>query len=231
MKTEEDKLIIWLFDDEENQLRTYKALLQNALPRNSGARIEAVKALPHKEDYLRVVNDKLTGCLIVDQRMKETGEADYTGIELAKYLRALNDKLPIYILTNYDAIPDEFSGSEWSVEDILSKKKAGETDVINIFMARLLRRMKIYQNILGEREQRFSELLKKSLDKQLTKKEIKELEELRYQRASTILADEQSREIQQSVERIEELIDKLSAETAKSKKAKQKRSKIKVRKK
>ena len=231
MKTDKDELIIWLFDDEETQLRTYKALLQNALPRNSGARIQAVKALPHKEDYLRVVNDKLTGCLIVDQRMKETGEADYTGIELAKYLRALNDKLPIYILTNYDAIPDEFSGSEWSVEDILSKKKAGESDILTIFIARLLRRMKTYQNILGEREQRFSELLKKSLDKRLTKKEIKELDELRYQRASTILAEEQSREIQQNIERIEGLLDKLSAETGKSKKVYPKKTKTKARKK
>jgi FixJ family two-component response regulator len=231
MKTEKDELIIWLFDDEETQLRTYKALLQNALPRNSGARIQAAKALPHKEDYLKVVNDKLTGCLIVDQRMKETGEADYTGIELAKYLRALNDKLPIYILTNYDAIPDEFSGSEWSVEDILSKKKAGESDTMTIFIARLLRRLKIYQNILGEREQRFSELLRKSLDKRLTKKEINELDELRYQRASTILAEESNQEVLQSIGRIEELIDKLSAETVKSKKTKLKKSKTKARKK
>jgi FixJ family two-component response regulator len=231
MKTEKDELIIWLFDDEETQLRTYKALLQNALPCNSGARIQAAKALPHKEDYLKVVNDKLTGCLIVDQRMKETGEADYTGIELAKYLRALNDKLPIYILTNYDAIPDEFSGSEWSVEDILSKKKAGESDTMTIFIARLLRRLKIYQNILGEREQRFSELLRKSLDKRLTKKEINELDELRYQRASTILAEESNQEVLQSIGRIEELIDKLSAETVKSKKTKLKKSKTKARKK
>ena len=187
---EKGQQIIWLFDDDVRQLRTYKSSFEKILPEDADVQIVEQKAFPHKEDYLKIINDPRTGCLVIDQRLKETGEVDHTGIELASYLRAINDKLPIYILTNFAYEPDEFTGEEWSVEDIIPKKELGDPEKLRIVVARMLRRMSGYKDLIGAREERFRYLLKKSLDEELDDSEHQELEELRFYRASAISASE-----------------------------------------
>ena len=100
--------------------------------------------------------------------------------------------LPIYILTNH-VLSDDFHGSEWIVEDILSKQHMGDPEELKTITARLIRRIGVHQVILEERDRRYRELLRKSLAEQLTQEEKDELDELRFERTAVILSDERDR--------------------------------------
>lgn len=208
--TETESLVVWLIDEDEHQLRTYRAMLEKAIPSEGNIEVKGIKAYPKKVDYLEVLNDPRTASIIIDQRLKETGEADYTGIELAQFLRSINDKLPIYILTNYPE--DEMANGDWSVEDVISKEEIGKKDRQQVIVARLLRRISVHQVILGEREQRFRALLKKSLDSELNEKEQDELNELRFARISAIAASEEGRrgELEDTFKKMDLLLSKFS---------------------
>ena len=182
------KRIIWLVDDNEDELTTYKSLLDAELP--STVVVQGAPARSKIGDYSDIVQDMATAAVIVDQRLKEAGIADYTGIELAQYLRALNGKVPIYILTNFADEIDEFADGEWSVEYIISKSEIVREDKRQIFMARLLRHVDVYEAILLGKAERFDNLLRKSLEDELTEEELNELELLKFEKSTPGLADE-----------------------------------------
>ncbi|MGB2963669.1 MAG: hypothetical protein WBB69_06750 [Anaerolineales bacterium] len=179
-----NKKIIWFFDDDERQVRTYQSQLNNGFKHSEEIEVIAEKAYPHKEDYLTILQNPLTVCIIVDQRLKEGGEVDHTGIELSSFLRAIDPKLPIYILTNFAYASSDYKGSEWAVEDIISKGDLADPEKLGILIARLLRRIDVYIGIIGEREKRFQRLFRKSLKEELSNEEIEELEQLNYLRTS-----------------------------------------------
>lgn len=209
--TDFQKRIIWLVDENKSELRTYTALLEKVLPES--LEVVPVMAKPLREEYLDILENLATVAVILDQKLKDTGIARYSGTELARYLRGINSKLPIYILTNYANDTEEFVGSEWSVEDILAKEDFQDEDRTTIVIARLLRRIDVYQDVLLSREERFRALLAKSMQNELNKDEIEELEELHFIRSGPLLAGELTRikELQQIIDANEELIRKLSA--------------------
>jgi DNA-binding NarL/FixJ family response regulator len=187
-----DKPILWLIDENVDQLFTYRTELQHLLP--DSIRVEALLALPRKDDYIdRILNNPDTACILIDQRLKDTGVANYQGIELAKTLRAVNSKIPIYILTNWAKEKGEFTGSEWSVEDIVAKDDLQDDERAKIVISRMLRRIDIYADLLGDRERRFSDLLRKSLTEELSPEEKTELDSLQFERSSAVLASELGR--------------------------------------
>lgn len=201
-----EKRVIWFIDENQIQLQTYLRALQLLMLHDVEVEVDSIfPPYPNKEDYISMLDDPATSTLIIDQKLKDTGIATYTGIELAQYLRGINSKLPIYILTNYVEEKEQFSGGEWSVDDIIAKSDLEDITSDNALTtkARILRRMDVYKDILGAREQRFSHLLRKSLNDQLNNEELKELEELQLERTSTILADEL-----RDVKVLEELVEK-----------------------
>ena len=185
--------IVWIIDENERELRNYQSILQGAMEQY-GAPI-TVEPLPARRqigDYHDIVGNPRTVAIIVDQRLQESRGIDHTGIELAKRLRSLVPNLPIYILTNH--VPsDDFHGSEWSVEDILPKQDMSDPEELKTITARLIRRIGVHQAILEERDRRYRELLRKSLDEQLTQGEKDEFDELRFERTAVILSDERDR--------------------------------------
>ena len=204
-----DKRIIWLIDENENELKTYCRDLKNLMP--DSVQIEAMIPLPRKEDYLSaVLENTSTATVIIDQRLKDTGIADYLGIELARFLRSVNHKLPIYILTNYPKDEEEFVGSKWSVEDIIDKSDFGHNEKLIPLKAKILRRIDVYDDILEDRERRFNDLLRKSLKEELTPEEHKEFSELEFHRSSATLAGElqQLQELEEIVEKHKKLMEK-----------------------
>ena len=184
-----NKRIIWLIDENERQSRTYVNQLRMMLPYS----ITVEPIFPpyrQKADYLPVLDDPETVCFVIDQKLKDTGIATYTGIELAQYLRGINRKIPIYILTNYAQQQDQFVEGEWSVEEIISKGSLCDDRQSQITKARIIRRIDVYEDILGEREKRFSQLLRKSLNDELNEAELQELEQLQFERTAPTLASE-----------------------------------------
>ena len=203
MKLDEN-LIIWMVDDKSDDLRVYHRILQQAFERfNVPLVVEPVPARQHIGDYLDIVGDPRTAAIIVDQQLHEARGTDHTGIQLAKRLRSLVTKLPIYILTSYAESAD-FEGSEGSVEDILSKQDMSDPGQMKTIVERLTRRIFDYNAFLDERDNRFRKLLKKHLTAELTPKEKGELDELRFERTAVVLSDEEYK-----VSRLEAALDRL----------------------
>ncbi|HYT41863.1 MAG TPA: hypothetical protein VEP90_05925 [Methylomirabilota bacterium] len=200
--------IIWLIDENRYELRTHRSILKRMMPES--IEVRTIIAYKNLDDYLPLLNDPQTACIITDQKLKVTGIATYTGIELAEYLRAINTKIPIYILTNFADDSDEFIGGEWSVEDILRKDELSDVSKQKTLTARILRRIGVYEDILGEREEKFHTLLKKSMEGELENSELQELDELRLQKISPNLARELEQVIQmeQIVRAHEELMSR-----------------------
>ena len=201
-----NKYIIWLIDDIERESTTYSNGLKTDMPQ--GFQIETI-CPPYRriENYSTLLENPDTACIIIDQKLTETGDATYTGIELAQYLRSINQKVPIYILTSY-ADEEDFTGGEWSVEHIIPKDSFNARTVI----ARILRHINVYEDILDGRAKRFNELLKKSLDDSLDEVELEELAELQFEQTAPTLAQEveELQKLEQIVKTNEKLIDLLS---------------------
>ena len=126
---------------------------------------------------------------------------------MAQHLRDINKKIPIYILTNFADEKDEFAGGEWSVEYIIPKDSFKDNEGARTVMARIVRHINVYGDILDERAKRFNELLKKTLDDSLDETELEELAELQFERTAPTLA----REVEelQKLERIAKTNEKL----------------------
>ena len=203
-----NKYIIWLIDDIERESTTYSNGLKTEMSQEF--QIETICPPYRKiEDYSVLLKNPNTACIIIDQRLTETGYATYTGIELAQYLRSINQKVPIYILTSYADEEDEFTGGEWSVEHIIPKDSFNARTVI----ARISRHTNVYEDILDGRAKRFKELLKKSLDDSLDEAELEELTELQFGRFGPTLAEEVEKlqELEQIAKDTEKLIDSLKS--------------------
>jgi CheY-like chemotaxis protein len=202
-----NKYIIWLIDDIEKESTTYSNGLKLDMPQ--GFQIETI-CPPYRriENYSALLENPDTACIIIDQKLTETGYATYTGIELAQYLRSINQKVPIYILTSYADEKNEFTDGEWSVEIIIPKDSFNARTVI----ARILRHTNVYEDILDGRAKRFNELLKKTLDDSLDEAELEELAELQFERTAPTLAKEveELQELKQIAKTNEKLINLLS---------------------
>ncbi|MBN1795911.1 MAG: hypothetical protein JW804_04500 [Sedimentisphaerales bacterium] len=200
--------IIWLIDEDEQQLKSYERELNSCL--QGKAIVKALAPYPHRNDYIEpVLNNPNTVSIILDQRLKDTGITDYQGIGLAQFLRSINTKLPIYILTNFSGDKDEFSEGEWSVENIIPKSDFADDSMKQAWAARILRHIDVYQDILMEREQKYHELLIKSMNETLSDEELNELNEIESFRISTVLASEIDKlnELESIVKKHKELID------------------------
>jgi FixJ family two-component response regulator len=182
---------VWFIDENQQQSETYADVLRRQFPKNIS--VETIcPPLAKTQDYLRLLNTPEIACFIIDQRLKDTGIANYFGIELALFLRSINTKLPIYILTNFAEDSDAFKEGEWSVEDIIAKSDLANvsSDKSKAIIARILRRIAGYSDYLAERERKFQELLRKTLNGQMSPEDEKELDEIQFDRTSSILAEE-----------------------------------------
>lgn len=183
--------IVWFIDDMPDEARIYSRKLQLML--GSELEVRPLEPEPSQDAYVQLLQDPNTVCLIVDQRLFVRGTVTYTGISLAQYLRGINTKVPIYILTNWSNDTDAFAGGEWSIEAIISKEdliRDERDEQRKTHGARIRRNINIYQDILLGRAARFNTLLHKSLKEDLSEEEVNELDQLQAARASAIVAEE-----------------------------------------
>ncbi|MHC1685977.1 MAG: hypothetical protein AB6733_24105 [Clostridiaceae bacterium] len=182
---------VWLIDENQEQIETFANVFRSQFPKEVS--VEPIyPPLGKTQDYIRLLNTPDLACLIIDQRLKDTGIASYLGIELALFLRSINTKLPIYILTNFAEDSDAFNEGAWSVEDIIDKSDLAKvgSDKSKAIVARILRRIAGYSDYLAAREKKFHELLRKTLNGELTPEDKAELDEIQFDRTSSILAEE-----------------------------------------
>ena len=205
--------IVWYVDEDETQSRTYVNELRMLLP--SSLDVQAIyPPFRTKEEYLFILKKPETACLVFDQRLKDTGMVTYSGIELASYVRRVNSKIPIYILTNYardDEEKEEFSDKSWSVEQIIDKGGLNRDEYAQEISSRILRHINVYEDILGEREAKFRSLLQKSVGSGLTENEQAEFDKLQFERSQVTLASElpEKQELDELIKVNSQLLDLL----------------------
>jgi CheY-like chemotaxis protein len=185
------KQIVYLVDEQPTELSANRRALETILG-DAGLTVEELLPTKRLADYNRLVAAPTTVAFIIDQKLRVSGDVNYSGIEMASHLRAINPKLPIYILTNYPDDHELGGGNDRTVEDIIPKKDLTypKHDKALRFKARFLRRIAVFQDVLSQHEQKFHSLLTKSLRQSLTAAEQRELNELQEVRLAPIQAAE-----------------------------------------
>ncbi len=178
--------IVWFIDEDPDELTTYGELLSKIF--ETYGKMIAIEPKTTIEEMKFIIDEPKTISIVIDEQLKTTGIAQFLGIELAKYFRILETKLPIYILTNHSVDSSDLKAGEWSVEYILRKDEFEAN--FDIIKARMRRNVSFYHDYLDKREERFNDLLNKSLHSTISKEEIKEFEELQYIRSKSTAADE-----------------------------------------
>ena len=163
--------VVKLIEDSHEDADLYKQLLEAA----GRIKIEYVPARPGVDDYADLAADPETGAVMIDERLGEFAGVDYTGLQVADFLRTLRPELPIYILTNYaNEIADD---QGQSVEFIIDKKTVRKA--AKVYVARILRAMQQYEAALMKQQRRLKELIDRKLAGELNEEEETELRQLR----------------------------------------------------
>lgn len=192
------KVVLWI-DENKNALDTLAPFLEDCF----GDEVVVIPEMPENELPTmldRIFHEQNLISLVIDQRLKSTGIATYTGIELAEAVRRLDKKIPIYILTNY---AEDIGDLDYQVEDVLEKDHLHEDAYQRKVAARVRRHTDIYDDIVSSRETRFDELLCKSLHSELTAEEQEQFEKLDFWRNNALFAKEEA-----SAEKLKRELDK-----------------------
>jgi hypothetical protein len=120
----------------------------------------------------------------IDENLKHSGRATYTGIELIKKIRIIDSKIPIYILTSTADVIDQYQGD---IEFVIDKNDWDSQGEEGNLAKRFLRHINTYQDIKSEQAQRFDELFEKSLFSSLSVEEIEEFDALNIGRSKTLV--------------------------------------------
>ncbi|WP_339496732.1 hypothetical protein [Pseudomonas sp. EA_15y_Pfl1_P101] len=175
-----EKNVVLYIDEEQTALDSYGRELRKNLPQE----LEIICALPQPTlplmlKFICSMRQRIAS-IVVDEHLEVAGTADYIGSQLADAYRQLDDKIPIYILSNH---PDEIDENLESVEYILSKDDFADGGAaLESAIKRMVRHINAYEQILDEREQRFLHLLKRYVLSDISTEEASELNELKFWR-------------------------------------------------
>ena len=201
---------IYVVDEHAPARRANTESLRRLLD-NPQIQVRELEPLPNVADYNALVADHSTAAFVLDQRMKQAGLVNYNGTDLAAHLRGINSKMPIYILTGYTDEKGDFDGSEYLVEYIIGKGEIRDQDSkdAKIVKARMRRHLDVFNDVLDDREQRFHDLLVKSLCEPLTVEEQKEMDQIEGETTAPIQAAERKREQQlgETIAQLRRLLD------------------------
>jgi len=148
-------------DDREDSRKMLISYLQQAF--GDEAKVSAVGPKPTIQETVKSLSENWKiGSIIADERLNESGEADFTGQELCVALREVYPKLPIYILTAY---PDSVSNKQYTIESILSKDqlKNKDGDDFRQFSIYARRYLGTFDDIMSERGEEYTNLLRKKI--------------------------------------------------------------------
>lgn len=201
---------IYLVDEHPPARRANAEALRRLLD-NPKVQVKELEPLPNVADYNPLIAEHSTAAFVLDQKMKQAGLVSYNGTDLAAHLRGIDSKMPIYILTGYADEKEDFEGSEYLVEYIIGKGEIRDKDssAAKIVKARMRRHLDVFNDVLDDREQRFHDLLVKSLTEPLTADEQKEMDQIEGETMAPIQAAERKKEqeLSETVAQLRRLLD------------------------
>lgn len=176
---------IVFIDDDRNIRATYELSMQMMFEKSF--EIVCLDVKPSLKEMMQVLDaipDKVT--YFIDEKLKHSGVASYTGSELVEQIRLIDSKIPIYMLTSYSGEIEQYLGD---VEFIIDKNDWDSDEEEDNLKKRFLRHINTYEDVKSKQAKRFDDLFEKSLFSTLSNDEIKEFEALNIGR-SKILVDE-----------------------------------------
>lgn len=199
------------FVDEDPAARRANARALTTLLENQEILVTEQEPLEALAGYARLLADPETAAFVLDQRMKGSGHVPYNGTDLARYLRGIDGKMPIYILTGHADDVEDFRGSKHLVEYIIGKDEIDDasSETAQIVKARMLRHLEVFNDVRDAQEQRFHDLLVKSLQQTLTQEEQEEMDRIQGDTTASILASERikERELSEQVNQLQRLLN------------------------
>eukprot|EP01114_Cavostelium_apophysatum_P000931 TRINITY_DN10809_c0_g1_i1.p3 TRINITY_DN10809_c0_g1~~TRINITY_DN10809_c0_g1_i1.p3 ORF type:complete len:210 (+),score=2.34 TRINITY_DN10809_c0_g1_i1:4346-4975(+) len=205
---------IVFIDDEEDSRFLYGGALRtiyaNEYPIEA---IEPGNSISEMVETIHRINDIVS--VVIDEKLQVVGGANYRGSELVEAIRAYDSKVPLYILTSEMTLLTPPFGS---VEYIIDKNRILQSEYKLQCSILMRRHINTFRDIQTKRAERFNELLRKSLDEQLSDAEIDEYNELDFIRVRRIMAKEEiigsqkMDEQQQLIEEIEQQLKKVKGQ-------------------
>ncbi|EOE6871700.1 TPA: hypothetical protein R4218_002547 [Klebsiella pneumoniae] len=179
--------VIYIDDDKQAQ-ETYKDPLQELF----GEEFELLDIEPKFE-----LSDMITTlqsynnivAYILDEKLNQLGKAGYLGQELAKAIRDLNPKVPIYIFT---AFKDEFDSTYGpaEIEYVIAKDELSDDEMQKSLSSKIRRHHNVFSDVLSQRAKRLDELLVKYLANNISPQETEEMNQLNLIRTKSIDLEE-----------------------------------------
>ncbi|WP_193161208.1 hypothetical protein [Microbulbifer hainanensis] len=197
-------------EDQEDARKTFS----NTLKRIYGLEYEIVTPIPCAEILEmreKLFNFESPAAFVLDEKLQFTGETKYSGSDLAKAIREIDSKIPVYILTSYAGDVDPLSGE---IEFVIDKTIAGDPDRRKMLAQRMRRHQETFNDIKTNRANRFNYLLAKSINESLSAEELAEYEELNILRVKNALLNEQipTQELESQIEQQNKLLNEIHEE-------------------
>jgi hypothetical protein len=176
---------IIFIDDDSDVRATYK--LSMSIMFSDEFEISCLDVEPSLDGMIQVLNDipdKVT--YFIDEKLKHSGIATYTGVELVEKIRIFDSKIPIYILTSY---ADEIEKYLGDIEFVIDKNDWDLEEDENNLTKRFIRHINTYKDIKSQQAKRFEFLLEKSIFSTLSEKELEEFNALDLSRIKNISSE------------------------------------------
>ncbi|KAB7492745.1 hypothetical protein CDA56_20965 [Klebsiella michiganensis] len=176
---------IIFIDDDSDVRETYQ--LAMSIMFSDDFKILCLDVEPSLESMIQVLNDipdKVT--YFIDEKLKHSGVASYTGVELVERIRMFDSKIPIYILTSFSDEIEKYLGN---IEFVIDKNDWELSDDENNLTKRFLRHINTYKDIKSQQAKRFDFLLEKSIFSTLSDNELEEFKALDLSRVKNTTSE------------------------------------------
>lgn len=200
-----------IFIDDDSDIRaTYK--LSMSIMFSEEFEIVCLDVEPSLDAMIQVLNkipDKVT--YFIDEKLKHSGIASYTGVELVEKIRMFDSKIPIYILTSYSDEIDKYLGD---IEFVIDKNDWDLEEDEGNLTKRFIRHINTYKDIKSQQAKRFEFLLEKSIFYTLSEKELEEFKVLDLSRMKNIssegiISDESLSELKAASDELDAIFSEL----------------------
>lgn len=173
-----------IFIDDDREIRDTYELSMN-LMFDDEFEIVCLDVVPSLKDMMTILDgypNKVS--YFVDENLKHSGVATYSGIELIEEIRKVDTKIPIYILSSAADDIDKFIGN---VEFVIDKNDWEDEEREEDLKQRFYRHINTYKDIKSKQATRFDELFEKSLFSTLSDAELEEFDVLNLGRSKKLV--------------------------------------------
>jgi len=211
----EEDIVVYI-DDSEEQLELMPKRL--AIAFGEGIRIEPLEPACTIVETIEILLKHYHGALafVFDEKMHDTGKANFDGSDLAIELRDVLTDVPIYILTSF--VSDEALSERFAAYDyVIDKGFLNTTDIAPKLKSALQRNIGRYKVYISKRSEEMHELLEKSVVEELSPEESEKLSELlAWQRKPVHILEHQMQvDLKAELDKRNEQMDSIEKELSK----------------